>query len=59
MEPVSSTVESVPMYKLAKKLSYDFDDLEGYEKNELLTGRQGLENVGLSGPFSQLVKLIY
>ena len=38
MEAVSSTVEAIPMYKLAKKFSYDFEDLKDYEKNQLLTG---------------------
>lgn len=45
MEPVSSTIESVPLYKIVKKLSYTVDDAEDYQKNQLLTGSCGPENI--------------
>lgn len=37
MEPVSSTIEPIPIYKLVRKINMDHNTK--YDKNTLLTGR--------------------
>lgn len=38
MESVSSTIEPIPMYKIAHVLSYDIENPNVHEKNKLITG---------------------